>query len=261
MTSFSTRRARILKPSEDCVREHSIPTETPIAIEYNGIGYAVMMATPTDLEDFALGFSLCEGIARGAEDVDQVDPFETERGILLKIQVKRERLSVVSQRVRTRVSESSCGLCGLKNLESVWRPLRRLPDREQIARTSFFKAIGALRDHQPINRATGGVRAAAYCDEEGKILITREDVGRHNALDKLIGALGALDETYDHGFILMSSRCSYELVEKAVMAGCSTLVTISTATSLAVNRAQAANLRLVSLARSDAMIEFEADLN
>ena len=232
----------------------TVPVEAPIAIEYNGIGYAVMMATPTDLDDFAIGFSLSERIIGAASDATSVEALETDLGWLLKIDIAETCVAPMIERVRVRVSESSCGLCGLENLEQVARPLPVLDASSVITDEAIFRAIEALRNHQPLNLATGGAHAAAFCDRGGQILFTREDVGRHCALDKLIGALARDGMTPQSGFFLLSSRCSYELVEKTVIAGCPALVTISTATSLAVERATAAGLQLVALARPDSAL-------
>ena len=232
----------------------TIPVEAPIGIEYNGIGYAVMMATPTDLSDFAIGFSLSERIIAAASDVRSVEAHETDLGWLLKIDIVETCVSPMIERVRVRVSESSCGLCGLENLEQVARPLPVLGASPAITDQAIFRALDALRDHQPLNLATGGAHAAAFCDVEGRIVCVREDVGRHCALDKLIGALSREGLAPQSGFFLLSSRCSYELVEKTVIAGCPTLVTISTATSLAVVRAKAAGLQLIALARADSVL-------
>jgi FdhD protein len=229
--------------------------EAPIAIEFNGIGYAVMMATPDDLEDFAVGFALSERLAASPADILDVDPFETPQGWVLRITLTPERIAPIMERVRVRVSEGSCGLCGLENLEQIARPLPPLKASSQIDKSAIFTALDALRAHQPLNAATGGAHAAAFCGPDGRILAVREDVGRHCALDKLLGALARTGTSPASGFLLLSSRCSYELVEKTVIAGCPLLVTISTATTLAADRARAAGLRLVALARPDAALQ------
>jgi FdhD protein len=243
-----------ITPTDTAPAARTLPVEMPIAVEYNGIGYAVMMATPVDLEDFAVGFSLSERIVRHAADVLEVNAHETPQGIVLRITVAQDRMEPMLERVRVRVSESSCGLCGLENLEQVARPLPPIEVRMDVAPSAIFAALEGLYDHQPLNKATGGAHAAAFCTPDGAILVAREDVGRHCALDKLIGALARQGTSPSSGFFLLSSRCSYELVEKTVIAGCPTLVTISTATSLAAERAKAAGLTLIALARRDAML-------
>ena len=227
----------------------AVAAETPVAIEINGLGYAVMMATPADLEDFAWGFAAAERLGR----VVDVDSHAAERGIILRITL--DDPARVAERVRHRVSESSCGLCGIENLEQALRPLPPLSSVSRAEPDAVFRALAHLPAHQPLNVQTGAVHAAALCGADGTIRLVREDVGRHNAFDKLIGAMarGGLD--WDGGFALLSARCSFELVEKAVLAQCPLLATISMATDLALERAQAAGLKLLVLARPDALLE------
>ena len=165
-----------------------------------------------------------------------------------------ERNAIALERARTRVSESSCGLCGIENIEQVLRPLPPVTARIRTDRTAIAAALASLHDHQPLGRATGAVHAAAFCSPDGTIRLAREDVGRHNALDKLVGALARAGIDAATGFILLSARCSYELVEKTVRAGCPMLVTISAPTSLAATRAVQAGLTLVTLARADSAL-------
>jgi FdhD protein len=231
--------------------ERPVIVEAPIAIEYNGIGYAVMMATPIDLEDFAIGFSLSERLIDRADRVLAVDAHQAELGWILRIQLPPENAEKVIARARQRVSESSCGLCGMDNLEEVMRPLPKVTAQCDIPDSSIFVALSMLRDHQSLNAATGSAHAAAFCKTDGSILLTREDVGRHNALDKLIGAMAKAETDVSTGFILLTARCSLELVQKAILANCPMLVTISAATDLAINMAAKYGLRLISLARPD----------
>jgi len=229
--------------------------EVPVALEYNGLSYAVMMASPSDLEDFVSGFALTEGLARSVGDVSGIAIAETDKGWIARATIASLALEQLQERVRTRVAESSCGLCGIDNLEAVAKPLPRVAAHPPIAPSAIFAALGALRDHQPGNRATGGMHAAAFVDPRGAILCVREDVGRHNALDKLIGALARADTSIADGFILSTARCSYEIVEKAVRAGATTLATISVPTSMAAARAEAAGLSLFALARDDEVLQ------
>ncbi len=231
-----------------------VADETPVAIEYNGLGYAVLMASAADLEDLAYGFSRAERLIEAAGQIVDIDIHAAERGMLLRITLAEERVALVADRVRHRVSESSCGLCGIENLEQALRDLPRVDAGEAPAAAAIFAALAALRDHQPLNRATGAVHAAALCAADGAIRLVREDVGRHNAFDKLNGAMLREGLGWDGGFALLSSRCSYELVEKAALAGCPTLVTVSAPTGLAVDRAREAGVRLIVLARPDAML-------
>lgn len=227
--------------------------ECPIAIEVNGVGYAVMMATPADLNDFVTGFALSERIVPEGDEIAELDLFEAPLGWIARLSVPPERAAAVAARVRARASDSSCGLCGMDNLDAVHRDLPHVP-ATKIDPPAIFRALGAMRAHQPLNAATGAAHAAMLCSPDGQIRLAREDVGRHNAFDKLIGAMARGGLEWDGGFALLSSRCSYELVEKAAMSGCPALVTVSAATDLALARAAQAGLTLVSLARSDAVL-------
>lgn len=231
-----------------------MPVERPVAVSVLGIGYAVMMATPNDLEDFAYGFARSERLIDEAAEVTGIELREEERGVLLGIELVPARHDRVLARVRHRVGESSCGLCGIENLEQALRPLPTLPAPARIAPAAVFRALEAIRAHQPLNAATGAVHAAALCDARGAVLAAREDVGRHNAFDKLVGHCLREGREMAAGFALLTARCSYELVEKAALAGVPMLVTISAPTSLAVDRALEAGLTLVALARPDSML-------
>ncbi|MES1975193.1 MAG: formate dehydrogenase accessory sulfurtransferase FdhD [Pseudomonadota bacterium] len=251
--AFAVHRLGLSEPGDlDSLR--SVPVEAPVAIEYNGIGYAVMMATPDDLEAYAVGLTLGEGLADRAADIENVDIHQAGGGWIVRITLSAARMEPVLARARTRVSESGCGLCGMDNIDEVLRPLPPVTVRIATSRAAIASALAALPDHQPLARATGAVHAAAFCAPDGAILHACEDVGRHNALDKLVGTLALAGIDPASGFILLSARCSYELVEKTVRAGCPMLVTISAPTSLAVERATAAGLTLVALARADSAL-------
>jgi FdhD protein len=239
--------------------ERALAVEMPVAIEIDGIGYAVMMATPDALDDFALGFCLSERLVDRADQLLAVEPHEAERGVLLRLALAPEVRGRVMDRVRHRISESSCGLCGIENLEQALRPLPGIVAADvPIPTDSMFAALDAVRAGQPLGRETGAVHAAAFCGVDGAIRLIREDVGRHNAFDKLAGAMARAGEDWRQGFALTTARLSYELVEKAALAGCHTLVAISAPTSLAIERAREAGIRVVALARPDAMLEAAA---
>ncbi|MFN3451743.1 MAG: formate dehydrogenase accessory sulfurtransferase FdhD [Sphingorhabdus sp.] len=246
----------VLRPSGSTneVIQRAIIIEAPVAIEYNGIGYAVMMATPVDLEDFAVGFSLSERLITSASEILAIDIHQAELGWILRIQLPQENAEKVIARARQRVSESSCGLCGMDNLEEVMRPLPRITAQIDVAEAVIFSALSSLRLHQTLNAQTGSAHAAAFCAPDGAIVMTREDVGRHNALDKLIGALVRADIDISAGFIILTARCSLELVQKTILANCPVLVTISAATDLAIDVAGKSGLRLISLARADSAL-------
>ena len=241
-------------PGGSGARERDIASEVPVAISVCGFGYAVMMATPANLEDFAWGFASSERLIDRADQVESVAIRSEERGVLVDIWLRDECRDRVVERVRHRVGESSCGLCGVENLDQALRPLPHVAPPARIDPDAVFAALAALGAHQPLNAATGAVHAAAFVDRHGAILAAREDVGRHNAFDKLIGH--GLREGLEsgEGFALLTSRCSFELVEKAALAGVRLLVTISAPTALAIERAQSCGLTLIALARSDEML-------
>jgi FdhD protein len=232
--------------------------EAPLAFEFNGIGYAVLMGSPSDIGDLVTGFAFSERLITDRKDVMGFDMHETNHGILIRVQLVEECAARVLERVRHRVADSSCGLCGIENLAQAMRPLPHIREPAQVEDAALFRALKNLNAQQPRNQATGAMHAAALCSANGDILIVREDVGRHNAFDKLIGAMLIAGREWDGGFALLSSRCSYDLVEKAVLANCPLLATISAPTDLAIRRAQEAGLTLVVLAREDAILRIAA---
>ena len=228
--------------------------EAPIALEFNGLSYAVMMASPTDLADFATGFALSEGLASSAADISDIAIAEVAQGWIVRAKLRGLGIDKLTARVRSRVAESSCGLCGIENLAEVGRPLPPVAKHSAILPAAVFAALAALRPLQTLNAATGAAHAAAWADADGAIGLLREDVGRHNAMDKLIGAAARAGQKLAPGFVLSTARCSYEIVEKAVRGGATTLVCVSLPTSLAVERAEAAGLSLWALARGDSVL-------
>ena len=248
------RRFTAVTPAGRGARERPVASELPVAISVCGFGYAVMMATPADLDDFAWGFALSERLIDNAAQIERVASRREARGILLDIWLADECRERVVERVRHRVGESSCGLCGIENLDQALRPLPSVAAPADVQPGAIFAALGALSDYQPLNASTGAVHAAAYAACDGRILAAREDVGRHNAFDKLIGHGMREGILPGDGFALLTSRCSFELVEKAALAGVRLLVTISAPTGLAIDRAESCGLTLVALARADEML-------
>jgi len=227
----------------------AVAEEVPCAFRYNGFPHAVMMATPTDLDDFALGFSLTEGIIQDASDIRRLDPRQEEEGIVVHVELAPASLHrfLASRRVRQLHGRTSCGLCGIEDLSDIRRPNRRLSKDKPLAPDAIEGAIKRIREYQPLSRGTRAAHAAAWVDRAGKILAVREDVGRHNALDKLIGSRLRDLSDWTNGFCLITSRCSYEMAQKAIVAGIGTLVAISAPTAYAVRTASAAGLTLYSL--------------
>lgn len=236
--------------------EWQVPEETAVAFEYNGRSHAVMMATPADLEDFALGFSLAEEIVGTAADIEKISVRETPLGFVVNLTVDPLRLLRGSLRSRSMEGRSGCGLCGVDSLVHAVREPRKIETSLEVDPAAVAAAFRALPDHQPMNRANRSVHAAAWCAPDGGIRLAREDVGRHNALDKLIGAIAGSGADPATGFVVMTSRCSFELVQKTAAVGIPLLATISAPTALALELARNANLTLGALSRRDTVILF-----
>jgi len=228
----------------------ALAVEAPIALEYNGISHAVMLATPCDLEDFALGFSLGEGILSDVAELYQVEVRADPPGITLALEVAAGAFAALKQRRRTLAGRTGCGICGTESLEQVLRPLPKLAFANwQLSATALAVASAALAGAQPLLQQTGATHGAAWCSLDGALLHVREDVGRHNALDKLIGALRRARIPTDQGFALITSRASVEMVQKAATAGIGVLAAVSAPTSLALEVAQRCGLTLIGFAR------------
>lgn len=251
-TRAYAKRVRLLRPLETEPAERMVAVEAPVAVEVDGLGYAVMMMTPADLTAFATGFMLTERLADSAADVIDVDPFEAEAGWMLRVTLAPRCAGRIADRVRHRTGDTSCGLCGIASLEQVRRPVAGPSPLPKVATSALFAALASLRAHQPLNAATGAVHAAAACDADGAIVAAFEDVGRHNALDKLVGHLAL--ERIAPAFLLVTSRVSFEMVDKALVARAPLLVGLSAPTTLAIDHARAHGLTLIALARPDAML-------
>jgi FdhD protein len=235
-----------------------VPDEVPIAILFNSAPYAVMMATPADLEDFGTGFALAEGIVRSASDIQGILILPSEDGLAVDLSVDMEKLNRSRMVKRSLEGRVGCGLCGIEDIKDAIRmPGGTVPPVE-LKPAAVARAYEALPEHQPMNRVNRTVHAAAWCSSDGDILVSREDVGRHNALDKLIGALARNETSLRNGFVLMSSRCSFELVQKCALAGIGALATVSAPTALALSLAKQAGLQLAALSRNGVMI-FDKD--
>lgn len=231
--------------------------EVPIALVYNGVSHAVMLASPRDLEDFALGFSLTEGIVQHKSDVYAIEPQIQSNGIEVHLQIASEQFVALKARRRSMAGRTGCGLCGTESLSQVFR-LPEHTDAKRVQQTITVKSV--LRAHQEIQalqqlqQETGATHACAWADASGAVGLVREDVGRHNALDKLIGALAS--QQICGGFILTTSRASYEMVQKVAMAGFDLLAAISAPTGLAVRIAQANRITLLGFVRHQQLVAY-----
>jgi FdhD protein len=235
----------------------AVAVEAPIQIVIGGAPFAVMMATPNDLEDFAYGFALTEQIANSVVDIRGVEVEAVEDGWKLKIAISSERLQAHLARGRAMSGRTGCGLCGIEDFSQMPWPRPVLPTRAPIAPDAIRAAVSELEARQPLNQATRAVHGAAWCHRDGAIVLVREDVGRHNALDKTIGALARAGVAPDDGFFVITSRCSFEMVAKAAIFGADTLVSVSAPTSLALERARRFGVRVIAVARRDQALSFD----
>ncbi|MBX9907939.1 MAG: formate dehydrogenase accessory sulfurtransferase FdhD [Beijerinckiaceae bacterium] len=236
-----------------------VAVEAPVSIVYGNQPYAVMMATPSDLEDFVTGFSLTEGIVRIAAEIRGIAVSPQPDGIVVTVDLEPGRFREHLARRRNLSGRTSCGLCGVETLSDMPRASRGANAETALTPAAIRNALGEIERHQPLNRLTRSVHAAAWCDLDGRILAAREDVGRHNALDKLIGARLRVGHNAKDGFVLVTSRASFEMVEKAAIFGAGALVAISAPTSLAIERARALGLALVCVAREDGAVLFAGE--
>ena len=231
-----------------------VPEEVPIAVLFNSRNYAVMMGTPADLEDFATGFALAEGIVARAADIAAILVLPSEQGFAADLSVAESKLNRNRMAKRSLEGRVGCGLCGIEDIKDVIRMPAGLAPKVALPPQAVARAYEQLPAHQPMNAINRTVHAAAWCSVDGAILLSREDVGRHNALDKLIGALARAGADMTMGFVLMSSRCSFELVQKCAIAGIGALATVSAPTALALSLARQAHLKLAALSQRGVMI-------
>jgi FdhD protein len=231
--------------------KRSVPEEVAVAFSYDGGTYAVMMATPQDLDDFALGFSLTEGIVAGPADIRQLDVVEFEAGIELRMWLAEPRAATLIERRRHLAGPTGCGLCGIESLEEAVRALPRVTDDTTFAPGQIMQALDTLSPRQELNRQTRAVHAAGFWQADAGLVALREDVGRHNALDKLAGALSRDQISVRGGMVLLTSRVSVEMVQKTAVIGAPLIVAVSAPTALAIRTAEAAGITLAAIARSD----------
>ena len=241
--------SKIVK-AQDCLAE-----ETPVALIYNGVSHAVMLATAQDLEDFALGFSLSEGIISRADELYSAEVVAQSNGIEVHCDIASERFAQLKERRRTLAGKTGCGLCGAENLAQAMRYPAPLKLRHNFEVASMIRGLQDMQIQQALQRQTGATHASAYVQADGKVVLLREDVGRHNALDKLIGAL-AKTSIEKVGFVITTSRASFEMVQKTASAGVSMLIAVSAPTGLAVRVAEQCGLTLVGFARDSRFVVY-----
>lgn len=265
-STFDVTQWREGKPqqTQDCLAE-----ETPIALIYNGVSHAVMLATAQDLEDFVLGFSLSEGIVQSASEIYGIEVQVQTNGVELHCEIANERFVQLKERRRTLAGKTGCGLCGAENLAQAMRYPEHLQTKAVFEAKSIERGLQAIQSHQVLQQQTGATHASAYALADGTVTIVREDVGRHNALDKLVGALEKTrskqrnqelrnqeQRNPEAGFVITTSRASFEMVQKTASAGVSMLVAVSAPTGLAVRVAEACGLTLVGFARENRYVVY-----
>ncbi|MBN9262639.1 MAG: formate dehydrogenase accessory sulfurtransferase FdhD, partial [Hyphomicrobium sp.] len=231
--------------------ERELPVEVPVALVYDGTTHAVMMASPTNLEDFALGFSLSEGIVSAPDEIEGVEVVEHAEGIELRMWLAKDRGLALAQRRRSITGPTGCGLCGIESLEAVAQRFPPVVSDVSFAAADIAEAMAALPAAQELNLRTRAVHAAGFWNREQGLVAVAEDVGRHNALDKLIGGLRRRGVDVRAGIILLTSRISVEMVQKTATAGAPMIVAVSAPTKLALETADAAGITLVAVARQD----------
>ena len=236
--------------------------EFPVALVFNGISHAVMMATPLDLEAFAVGFALTEGIVERAADIYDLEVFMYADSAEVQLTIAQPAFLQLKGKRRALAGRTGCGVCGIESIELLDLQPQKIARRKgaaDVSPSAIESAARELPDRQILMRETAGIHAAAWCKPDGSIIEVFEDVGRHNALDKLIGGLALRQEDMQDGFVFLSSRASYELVRKTARMNIALLATISAPTSLAIDIAQRARMRLLSLCRQDGFVEYTAN--
>jgi FdhD protein len=226
-----------------------VPEEQAIAFTYNGSTHAVMMATPADLEDFAVGFALTEGLIEDRSEIENLEIMPTPLGIEARVWLKGDQADAYAKRRRSMAGPTGCGLCGIESLEAAMRPLPHVTADLKVSAQSIVAAMASLDPAQTLNHQTHAVHGAAFWTEREGLVALREDVGRHNALDKLVGALVRAGRTAADGLLLMTSRVSIELIQKAARLNGPVLVAVSAPTAAAIRLAEEAGITLVAVAR------------
>jgi phenylacetyl-CoA:acceptor oxidoreductase accessory protein len=229
----------------------TVAEEVPVALVYNGISHAVMLATPADLEDFAVGFSLSECVVGRSGEIHDLEIVEQANGIEVHMQLSAERVHALKAHRRTLAGRTGCGLCGRESLDQLAGRAVTVQSSAALSHGALPRALESLHSAQPLFHLTGAVHAAAWCNFDGGIELLREDVGRHNALDKLIGALATQRSGFDRGFVLMTSRASYEIVQKAAAVGIAVVAAVSAPTGMAIRVATDSGVTLIGFVRGE----------
>lgn len=266
MNGSATRPARVLRHTAGLTRwaTDQVICERPVAMVFNGISHAVMMATPTELEDFGLGFALSEGLIASPADCHDIELHDSDMGTEVRMQISQRAFTALQAHRRTLSGRTGCGLCGLDSLQTLRNqlpgPLARADKHVTPGTHLILQAMNTLQSRQALQAETGGCHAAAWADLQGQIQLVCEDVGRHNALDKLIGKLARSPWAPEQGFVVITSRASHELVSKCARVGIGTLAAISAPTSMAIDLAVDTGLELYGFCRGDQAVHYTAPI-
>jgi len=245
-----------VRDGEQTIAKDVIAVEVPVALEYNGISHVVMLASPADLENFALGFSLSEGIIQQASELYVCEVESTEAGWFVHLEIASERFMLLKQRRRNLAGRTGCGLCGTESLEQVTRCTTAVMHRHHFAEASIVNGMQAMQNLQPLQKQSGATHAAAWMNAQGNVEFVREDVGRHNALDKLIGVMAEHQLDFSAGVLLITSRASYEMVQKAAIMNVGVIAAISAPTSFAVELAEKTGVTLMGFMRDQSYVVY-----
>lgn len=253
-SSYQSVSVERFKNGELSTVDDFVAEEVPVVLMYNGVSHVVMLATPTNLEDFALGFSLTEGIIANVAELESVKVYQRSNGIEVQLKIPEARFQCLADKGRNLTGRTGCGLCGATTLKQAIKPTRPVSGDLKITAAQLTTALRNLSQHQKLNQITGAIHAVAWVEPEKGIVELREDVGRHNALDKLIGTLLKRNTDFRAGFMITTSRASYEMVQKATAVGVTILVAISAPTALAIRLAQESGLTLIGFARDETCV-------
>jgi FdhD protein len=245
-----------VRDGEQTIATDLIAVEVPVALEYNGISHVVMLASPADLENFALGFSLSEGIIQQASELYACEVEATAAGWLVHLEIAAERFMLLKERRRNLAGRTGCGLCGTESLEQVTRCKTVVSHRHHFTEAAILNGMYAMQNLQPMQKQSGATHAAAWMTAQGLIEFVREDVGRHNALDKLIGVMAEQKQDFTAGVLLITSRASYEMVQKAAIMNVGVIAAISAPTSFAVELAEQTGVTLIGFMRDHSYVVY-----
>ena len=245
-----------VRDGEQTIAMDVIAVEVPVALEYNGISHVVMLASPANLENFALGFSLSEGIIQQASELYACEVEATAAGWLVHLEIAAERFMLLKERRRNLAGRTGCGLCGTESLEQVTRCKTVVSHRHHFTEAAILNGMHAMQNMQPMQKQSGATHAAAWMTAQGQIECVREDVGRHNALDKLIGVMAEQKQDFTAGVLLITSRASYEMVQKAAIMNVGVIAAISAPTSFAVELAEQTEVTLMGFMRDQSYVVY-----